>query len=207
MAKSGTLAYKQQSNLQRRSSFESLESTSVDSVRSPVKRSDSAAHEEETLAQKKQRLFKWNHFQNVKISLDVVKQQLLKNTNFIRFVSLFENFDQVAMSWGSNKWYQQGIYIQKDFKSYYKNDYNRPLPQEGDADMAYRELAQVNSQSEIGSDQILMFQTLLQKWQEQLNTNWSVNFEFLKLQQMKKCKYELKTEMYDPTILLSMLNS
>lgn len=73
--------------------------------------------------------------------------------------------------------------------------------------MAYRELAQVNSQSEIGSDQILMFQTLLQKWQEQLNTNWSVNFEFLKLQQMKKCKYELKTEMYDPTILLSMLNS
>lgn len=94
MGKSSTLAYKQQSNLQRRNSFESIESTSVDSVRSQVKRRDSPSGlEEETLAQKKQRLFKWNHFQNVKISLDVVKQQLLKNTNFIRFVSLFENFD------------------------------------------------------------------------------------------------------------------
>jgi len=30
--------------------------------------------QEETLAQKKQRLFKWNTFQNVKMPIDFVKQ-------------------------------------------------------------------------------------------------------------------------------------
>ena len=50
----------------------------------------------------------------------------MKNTNFIRFVSLFENFDQVTMAWGSNQWYQQGIYIQKDFREFYKTEQNRP---------------------------------------------------------------------------------
>jgi hypothetical protein len=57
---------------------------------------------DETLVQKKKRLFKWNNFQNIKIPLDDVKKQLLKNTNFIRFISLFENFDQVTMGWGCN---------------------------------------------------------------------------------------------------------
>jgi alpha-tubulin suppressor-like RCC1 family protein len=52
-----------------------------------------------------------------------------------------------------------------------------------------------------------MFQTLLQKWQDQLNTNWSVNFEFIRLQQFKKCKYERKSVMEDPCIIMSMLNS
>ena len=73
--------------------------------------------------------------------------------------------------------------------------------------MAYRELAQINSQADAGSDQILMFQTLLQKWQDQLNTNWSVNFEFIRHQQFKKCKYERKKEIEDPMIIMSMLNS
>ena len=61
------------------------------------------------------------------------------------------------MAWGSNQWYQQGIFIQKDFREYYKSDAGRPQPQEGDADIAYRELAQINSQADVGSDQILMF--------------------------------------------------
>jgi len=78
--------------------------------------------------------------------LDVVKQQLLKNTNFIRFVSLFENFDQVTMAWGCNQYFQQGVYLQKDFSDFYSTMANgSALPQEGDADVAYRELAQINS--------------------------------------------------------------
>jgi hypothetical protein len=67
----------------------SLDSTSVESRSS----GGNSPYEEETLAQKKARLFKWSNFQNIKIPLDTVKQQLLKNTNFIRFCSLFENFD------------------------------------------------------------------------------------------------------------------
>ena len=85
----------------------------------------------------------------------------MKNTNFLRFVSLFENFDQVTMGWGCNHWFQQGVYLQKDFSEYYKSPDQKFLPQEGDADIAYRELAQINSQTEVGNDQILMFQTLL----------------------------------------------
>ena len=75
----------------------------------------------------------------------------------------------------------------KVFSEYYKAESdlfkgaNGQFPLEGDADLAYRELAQINSKAEQGNDQILMFQTLLQKWQEQLNTNWSVNFEYVRL--------------------------
>jgi hypothetical protein len=87
------------------------------------------------------RLFKWNSFQNVKIPINYIKQQLLKNTNFIRFVSFFENFDQVTMAWGCNYWFQQGVYLSKDFSNYYRTDDQRAQPQEGDADLAYRELA------------------------------------------------------------------
>lgn len=119
---------------------------------------------QETLVQKKNRLFKWNQFQNVKLDIDFVKQQLLKNPNFIRFISLFENFDQVTMAWGCNYWFQQGVYLSKNFNEYYRSEETRSQPQEGDADVAYRELAQINSQSEVGNDQILMFQSLLQKW-------------------------------------------
>lgn len=113
--------------------------------------------DDETLAQKKQRLFKWNHFQNVKLDIDFVKQQLLKNANFVRFISFFSNFDSVTMAWGCNHWFQQGIYLAKDFSDYYKSGDTRKQPQEGDADVAYRELAHINSQTEQGNEQILMF--------------------------------------------------
>ena len=75
--------------------------------------------------------------------------------------------------------------------------------------MAYRELAQINSHynTEVNNDQTLMFQTLLQKWQEQLNTNWSINFEYIRLQQLKKCTYERKSVMEDPSIIMTLLNS
>jgi len=111
------------------------------------------------------------------------------------------------MAWGCNHWFQQGVYLSKDFAEYYKSEELRSQPQEGDADVAYRELAQINSQAEVGNDQILMFQSLLQKWQEQLNTNWSVNFEYIRLQQLRKCKYERKSMMEDPCIIMPLLNS
>lgn len=52
-----------------------------------------------------------------------------------------------------------------------------------------------------------MFQSLLQKWQEQLNRNWTVNFEFIRLQQLLKCKFERKAVMEDPSIIMPLLNS
>jgi hypothetical protein len=80
----------------------SLSTASAGSGRSAA----STNHDDETLAQKKQRLFKWNHFQNIKLDIDFVKQQLLKNANFVRFVSFFSNFDSVTMAWGCNHWFQ-----------------------------------------------------------------------------------------------------
>lgn len=52
-----------------------------------------------------------------------------------------------------------------------------------------------------------MFQTLLQKWQEQLNTNWSVNYEYNKNQQLIKPKYERKEITEEPSILVNILHS
>ena len=56
------------------------------------------------------------------------------------------------MAWGCNLWFQQGVYLSKDLKEYYKSSEMRAQPQEGDADVAYRELAQINSQDEVGND-------------------------------------------------------
>ena len=75
----------------------------------------------------------------------------------MRFISLFENFDQVTMAWGCNFWFQQGAYLSKNFSDYYRNTDTRKQPQEGDADVAFRELVHINSQNDVGNDQILMF--------------------------------------------------
>ena len=91
------------------------------------------------------------------IPIDYIKSQLLKNTNFMRFISLFENFNQVVMAWGCNKYFQQGIYLSKNFADYYKNRDTQRQPQEGDADAAFRELQHINQLGEVGNDQLLMF--------------------------------------------------
>lgn len=143
----------------------------------------------------------------MKIPIDFVKHQLLKNTNFIRFISFFENFDQVTMAWGCNRWFQQGVYLSKNFNEYYSMEDGRVQPQEGDADVAYRELAQLNSHADGSNDQILMFSTLLSKWQEQLNANWQYNFEYIRLKQLRKCRVESKSIMEDPCIIMPLLNS
>ena len=40
-----------------------------------------------------------------------------------------------------------------------------------------------------------------------MNVNWAVNFEFQKLHQLRKCKYEKKTVVEDPSTIMSLLNS
>ena len=40
-----------------------------------------------------------------------------------------------------------------------------------------------------------------------MNMNWSVNFEFLRMQQLRKCTYSKKSLVEDPSIVLSLLNS
>lgn len=52
-----------------------------------------------------------------------------------------------------------------------------------------------------------MFQTLLQKWQDKLNTNWNVNYEFEKIKRLRHCKYQRKMVMEDPSIIMSLLNT
>ena len=47
---------------------------------------------------------------------------------------------------------QQGVYLIKDFTDYYANSDYRNFPQEGDSDIAYRDLAQINYANEGGSE-------------------------------------------------------
>lgn len=60
-------------------------------------------HQQETLEDKKDRLFKWNNYQNVKLTQEYVKETLIESMNFLRFINLFETFNKTILTWGSNE--------------------------------------------------------------------------------------------------------
>ena len=49
-------------------------------------------HINESLEEKKRRLFKWSYYEKVMLPLTFIKEKLLQNTNIIRFFSLFCDF-------------------------------------------------------------------------------------------------------------------
>lgn len=61
------------------------------------------------------------------------------------------------MAWGCNRWFQQGVYLTKNFSDYYRSDEQRAQPQEGDNDLAYSQLAVIANQTDAGNDHVLMF--------------------------------------------------
>ena len=82
-------------------------------------------HIHESLEAKKRRLFKWNDYEKVMLSLKLVKDQLLRCNNVIKFISLFNSFSMITLVWGSNRNLNLGLHIQNNFESYYALERNR----------------------------------------------------------------------------------
>ena len=129
---------------------------------------DKGMYQQENVEEKKDRLFKWNNYQKVKFSLEFVKEKLLKNLNFIRFLSLFENFNKVLFVWGSNRTCNLGLYLQENFHQYYYHQDSSMQPQEGEADKVFREFTFLNQKRIKKNDDLLIFQSLLTKWQDEI---------------------------------------
>ena len=60
---------------------------------------------QESVEEIKERLFKWNNYQRVKLSNEYVKKTLLSKMDTLRFLTLFEAFNKPLKAWGSNENY------------------------------------------------------------------------------------------------------
>ena len=70
-------------------------------------------HVSESLQDKKRRLFKWNNYEKIQLPLDLIKHQLLRCSNVIKFLSILNknDFNKITVVWGSNENLNQGIHI------------------------------------------------------------------------------------------------
>lgn len=76
---------------------------------------------QETIEEKKERLFKWNYYQRIKIPNEYIKKVLIQDVQVLRFIGMFESINQIVMGWGSNKNYQLGINIVSNWRNFYQN--------------------------------------------------------------------------------------
>lgn len=79
---------------------------------------ENIAHE--SMEDKKDRLFRWNHYQTVKFTQDDIKETLMQNINILRFLNLMETFDNTLLVWGSNEAMQFGLQLKRDLSKYYQ---------------------------------------------------------------------------------------
>jgi len=90
----------------------------------------------------------------------------------VKFLSLFHDFNKVVLVWGDNSNLSQGLHIQKDFANFYdsgepiKNSRKEQAP--GSSDKAVRDLVNLSKKQAKDNDDLVLFQALLQKWQESL---------------------------------------
>lgn len=88
----------------------------------------------------------------------------------LKYLSLFSEFNKVTLVTGSNKHMSLGLHIQKDFQNFY----NMEEAKLGDnlsgmnPDVAVRELFFLSKKSLKDNDDLLLFQSLMQKWQDSL---------------------------------------
>ena len=70
-------------------------------------------HVTESLQDKKRRLFKWNNYEKIQLPLDLIKHQLLRSSNVIKFLSILNknDFNKITVVWGSNENLNQGLHI------------------------------------------------------------------------------------------------
>ena len=121
-------------------------------------------------------------------------------------MSLFNSFSMVTLVWGSNRNLNQGLHIQNNFESYYDLETGRKIVS-GKSDKAVRDLVNLSKKQAKDNDDLLVFQTLLQKWQDQLSVQRSTTEDF-QMTAMQQRRSYVRVENYrTPTIMMSMLNT
>jgi len=163
-------------------------------------------HIHESLEAKKRRLFRWNDYEKILLPLDTVKDQLLQCNNVVKFMSLFNSFNVVTLVWGSNRNLNLGLHIQNNFESYYDLENGREIVA-GNSEKAVRDLVNLSKKQAKDNDDLLVFQTLLHKWQEQLSVQRSCTEDFQMNQMQTRRSYVRVTNYKSPTIMMSMLNT
>lgn len=73
----------------------------------------------ESIEEKKERLFKWQSYQSVRFSQDLIKDTLLQNVNVLRFLNLLETFESTLLVWGSNESLQFGLSLRRNLQRFY----------------------------------------------------------------------------------------
>lgn len=121
-------------------------------------------------------------------------------------MSLFNSFSMVTLVWGSNRNLNQGLHIQNNFESYYDLESGREIVA-GKSDKAVRDLVNLSKKQAKDNDDLLVFQTLLQKWQDQLSVQRSTTEDFQMTLMQQKRSYARVTNYRSPTIMMSMLNT
>ncbi|CDW72382.1 UNKNOWN [Stylonychia lemnae] len=184
------------------------------------KRGYDPEHQHETLEEKKDRLFKWNQYQNVKLTQEFIKEQLVENLNILRFVNLFETFNQTIMIWGSNESYQLGLLIKKDFAKFYSKDQDTQESLKKKQDLILQQILDIKARNQQQSqsselqnhtnlpdskESMIEIQVLLQQWQDTLMNQQTNNENFtLKISHQN---YERKIFFEKPQLLMSFLNT
>ena len=113
-------------------------------------------HIHESLPEKKRRLFKWNDYEKVMLTLDIVKDQLLQCNNVIKFMSLFNSFNMVTLVWGSNRNLNLGLHIQNNYEQFYELESGREIAA-GVSDKAIRDLVNLSKKQAKDNDDLLVF--------------------------------------------------
>ena len=170
----------------------------------------------ETLAEKKRRIFKWTLVEEVKLPMDFVKTQLLKYPNVIKFLSSFHDFNRVTLVWGCNENLSQGLHIHKNFQNFYADDEADKSSDNNDhlsgalgsqSEGAMRQLVNLSKRQRISGDDMVLFQSLLQHWQDTLLSQRTAKEEFGSVKLKGKLTYERVDKHERPTLMMSMLNS
>lgn len=78
-------------------------------------------------------------------------------------MSLFNSFNMVTLVWGSNRNLNLGLHIQNNYEQFYELESGREIAA-GVSDKAIRDLVNLSKKQAKDNDDLLVFQTLLQKW-------------------------------------------
>ena len=128
--------------------------------------------------------------------LDLIKDQLLQCNNVIKFLSILNknDFNKITLVWGSNVNLNQGLHIQKNFENYYMLQKDTEV-HGSVSEKAVRDLVNLSKKQAKDNDDLLVFQTLLQKWQDSLSVQRS-NTEDLQKSLMKQKRSYQRVEKY-----------
>jgi alpha-tubulin suppressor-like RCC1 family protein len=134
----------------------------------------------------------------------------------IKFLSSFHDFNRVTLVWGCNENLSQGLHIHKNFQNFYADDEADKSSDNNDhlsgalgsqSEGAMRQLVNLSKRQRISGDDMVLFQSLLQHWQDTLLSQRTAKEEFGSVKLKGKLTYERVDKHERPTLMMSMLNS